>query len=87
MLHSLTLVPHPDLSRTWSLRFIGDGFLRHMIRNIAGTLIDIGTGRIRPDSIPDILAARDRRCAGPTAPANGLVLEKVWYGPLSGLST
>jgi tRNA pseudouridine38-40 synthase len=58
----------------------GDGFVRHMVRAIAGTLIEIGGGRRRPDEIPGILAARDRRAAGRTAPAAGLTLIEVQYG-------
>jgi tRNA pseudouridine38-40 synthase len=57
----------------------GDGFLRHMVRNIAGTLVDIGLGRRRPSDIDAILAARHRPAAGPTAPASGLFLRQVLY--------
>jgi tRNA pseudouridine38-40 synthase len=57
----------------------GDGFLRHMVRNLAGTLIEVGRGRRSPDSMAAILAARDRRRAGPTAPARGLTLIRVCY--------
>jgi tRNA pseudouridine38-40 synthase len=60
-------------------RVRGNGFLRHMVRTIAGTLIDIGQGRRPPGAISDILASRDRRAAGPNAPARGLVLERVFY--------
>lgn len=58
----------------------GEGFLRHMVRILAGTLIDVGVGRTRADGIPAILAARDRSRAGSTAPAHGLTLVKVDYG-------
>ncbi|HET6372892.1 MAG TPA: tRNA pseudouridine(38-40) synthase TruA [Candidatus Polarisedimenticolia bacterium] len=58
-------------------------FLQHMVRNIAGTLIEVGRGRIKPDEIPGILDARDRRAAGPTAPAHGLFLERVLYADLA----
>ena len=54
-----------------------DGFLYNMARNIAGTLIQIGLGK--PFNIKEILKARDRRLAGPTAPARGLCLVKVKY--------
>lgn len=57
----------------------GDGFLRHMVRNIVGTLVDVGLGRRGPDSMVALLAARDRRCAGRTAPAAGLTLIRVSY--------
>jgi tRNA pseudouridine38-40 synthase len=57
----------------------GDGFLRHMVRAIAGTLAEVGTG-LRPVSgMSDILQARDRRAAGATAPACGLTLVAVRY--------
>lgn len=59
----------------------GDGFLRHMVRNAVGTLLEVGSGRRSPDALPGLLASRDRRCAGPTAPARGLTLEWVRYGP------
>ncbi|MGH9397550.1 MAG: tRNA pseudouridine(38-40) synthase TruA [Terriglobia bacterium] len=57
----------------------GNGFLYHMVRNIAGTLMEVGRGAIRPEEIPLILAALDRSKAGPTAPAQGLCLVRVEY--------
>ena len=57
----------------------GSGFLHHMVRNIVGTLIEVGRGALKPSDIPPILAARDRARAGPTAPAQGLCLWKVEY--------
>ena len=57
----------------------GPGFLRYMVRNIAGTLIDVGRGKITPREIPAIFAARDRRRAGRTAPPQGLTLLQVDY--------
>jgi tRNA pseudouridine38-40 synthase len=54
-------------------------FLRNMVRIIVGTLVQVGRGRLTPDSIEDILNRRDRRCAGPTAPAHGLFLKKIKY--------
>ena len=56
--------------------FIGNGFLRYQVRNMVGTLIQIGFGQRSPDSIPALLAARERKQAGPTAPSHGLWL--VW---------
>ena len=50
-----------------------------MIRIIVGTLLDINEGRLDPDSIPDILAAKDRLAAGRTAMAHGLYLNRVFY--------
>ena len=57
----------------------GDGFLRHMVRNIVGTLVDIGRGRWPVSFMTDVLATCDRRQAGPTAPAHGLCLVRVEY--------
>jgi tRNA pseudouridine38-40 synthase len=57
----------------------GDGFLRHMVRSIVGTLIEVGRGRQRPEWIRDVIASRDRAEAGRTAPAHGLFLVRVDY--------
>ncbi len=57
----------------------GNGFLHHMVRNMVGTLIEVGRGKLAPRDVPRILAARDRTQAGPTAPAQGLCLVKVEY--------
>jgi len=57
----------------------GDGFLRHMVRNIVGTLAHVGQGKRTVDDFQTVVAARDRKIAGPTAPACGLFLEKVHY--------
>ena len=61
------------------IRVTGDGFLRHMVRSIAGTLVDVGLGRWPPRQVADILASRDRRRAGRAAPAAGLFLVRVDY--------
>jgi tRNA pseudouridine38-40 synthase len=58
----------------------GKGFLRYMVRNIVGTLIEVGRGKLAASDIPSILAAQDRAQAGPTAPAQGLCLTNVEYG-------
>ena len=60
-------------------RVTGTGFLHHMVRNLVGTFAEVGTGRIPPNSIPQILAACNRNAAGPTAPARGLFLVEVLY--------
>jgi len=57
----------------------GRSFLRYMVRNIVGTLIDVGRKKIEPKDIPGIFAAKDRRKAGRTAPPQGLSLVKVKY--------
>ncbi|MDN5346980.1 MAG: tRNA pseudouridine38-40 synthase [Clostridia bacterium] len=56
-----------------------DGFLYHMARIIAGTLVEVGQGRLKAEAIPEILASRDRGRAGPTAPPHGLCLMEVEY--------
>jgi tRNA pseudouridine38-40 synthase len=58
----------------------GNGFLRHMVRTIVGTLVEIGRGRRPVEWMSEVLAARDRTLAGPTAPPHGLVLVAVEYG-------
>lgn len=60
-------------------RVSANGFLQHMIRTMVGTLMQVGRGKLDPDSIPKILASRDRTRAGPTAGPRGLTLEKVHY--------
>ncbi len=61
------------------IRVTGNGFLYHMVRIIAGTLMEVGKGKIRPGQMKDILAAEDRRAAGPTACALGLTLMEIRY--------
>jgi tRNA pseudouridine38-40 synthase len=57
----------------------GNGFLHHMVRNMVGTLIEVGRGKLEPDDITRIVKGRDRSMAGPTAPAQGLCLVRVEY--------
>jgi tRNA pseudouridine38-40 synthase len=61
-------------------RVRGSGFLHHMVRNLVGTMLDMGRGYRSANEIPAILAARSRSAAGPTAPARGLFLQSVEYG-------
>lgn len=61
------------------LRICGGGFLYNMVRIIAGTLMEVGQGKRRPEDMEAILAAHDRRAAGPTAPAQGLTLVKYEF--------
>ncbi|MFA5159614.1 MAG: tRNA pseudouridine(38-40) synthase TruA [Candidatus Omnitrophota bacterium] len=56
-----------------------DGFLYHMIRNMAGTLLEVGRGKRKAEAIAAILKAKDRRLAGMTAPSEGLTLIRVTY--------
>jgi tRNA pseudouridine38-40 synthase len=60
-------------------RVRGNGFLHHMVRNLVGTMLDVGRGRTASSEIPAVLAARARAAAGPTAPAKGLFLKSVEY--------
>ncbi|MHC4540736.1 MAG: tRNA pseudouridine(38-40) synthase TruA, partial [Planctomycetota bacterium] len=57
----------------------GDAFLYNMVRNIVGTLIEVGTGRWTPEKMSEILEARDRTAAGPLAPPQGLCLMWIKY--------
>lgn len=61
------------------LRFYGDGFLRGMVRSLAGTLVQIGLRQRDPRDLSHLLTGQPRSAAGPTAPANGLSLERVFY--------
>jgi tRNA pseudouridine38-40 synthase len=60
-------------------RVCGSGFLRHMVRNIVGTLLEVGKGNVAPEDVPGLLESGDRRRMGPTAPARGLTLMQVGY--------
>jgi len=62
-----------------TLRFVGNGFLYNMVRILTGTLLEVGSGKQRPEEMADILVKKDRRFAGKTAPAQGLYLWKVFY--------
>lgn len=61
------------------LTFVGNGFLQNMVRIMTGTLMEVGMGKREPQSMKDILAAKDRQAAGFTAPAEGLCLAGVLY--------
>ena len=56
-----------------------DGFLYHMVRNLVGTLVAAGKGKMKAGDIPAILKSRDRKLSGPTLPACGLTLKRVIY--------
>ncbi|MGZ6028048.1 MAG: tRNA pseudouridine(38-40) synthase TruA [Myxococcaceae bacterium] len=83
--------PHPRRTlRTLSLHEEGEvlrievegtAFLKHMVRNIVGSLVEVGRGKRPPRWVGEVLAATDRTLAGPTAPAHGLTLVEVTYGP------
>lgn len=68
------------------LRFLGSGFLKHMIRGIVGTLVPMGEGKLPASRIQQILDEKDRKLLGPAAPGHGLWMERVWYpDPWSGI--
>lgn len=80
----VAISPLPDGARAADGRLLrfeisGTGFLRHMVRIIVGTLVDIGRGQLEVDEMAAILQSRDRRRAGQTAPPHGLMLWKVTY--------
>ena len=67
-----------------SYEIAGNGFLYNMVRILAGTLLEVGLGRRPPDAVSEALAGRERTLAGPTAPAYGLTLVRVFYGAEEG---
>jgi len=69
-----------DAGELWIYRVRGNGFLHHMVRNLVGAMIDVGRGFTTVERLKEILEARSRREAGPTAPASGLFLTSVEYG-------
>jgi tRNA pseudouridine38-40 synthase len=73
----------PDPGEVIHIYLTGNGFLYNMVRIIVGTLIEIGEGKRKSSEMTEILAARDRSCAGPTAMAHGLMLWKVEYDEVS----
>jgi tRNA pseudouridine38-40 synthase len=60
------------------IRVTGNAFMKYMVRILVGTLVEVGRGRIEPAEMHTILAGRDRRFAGPTAPPRGLELERIY---------
>ncbi|MBF0492728.1 MAG: tRNA pseudouridine(38-40) synthase TruA [Deltaproteobacteria bacterium] len=63
----------------YAIEWIADGFLKQMVRNMVGTLVDVGRGKISLDQLEEVLRSCDRKKAGPAAPAQGLYLVKVDY--------
>jgi len=63
------------------VRLVGTGFLKQMVRGIAGTLLQIGEGQRKASGMREVLESGRRELVGPTAPAKGLTLERVWYIP------
>ncbi len=80
--HSIRTIKRLDIIKKDSVIEIlveGDGFLYNMVRNIVGTLIEVGRGYLRPEDVKAILYKKDRFFAGPTAPSKGLTLVKIYY--------
>lgn len=75
----LTTVACEQKGNIYEFKFIGNGFLYHMVRIIVGVLLNIGKGRLDPEQIPDLLAGKDRQLAGDTIPPEGLYLWRVTY--------
>ena len=69
-----------DSMFTWVIE--GDGFLYKMCRGIVGTLVEVGTGKLQPTEVREILKSCDRTKAGQTAPPHGLILWKGMYGKM-----
>lgn len=63
----------------YQFEITGDGFLRHMVRNIVGTIFEVGKNRRTVEEFKEVLKAKDRSAAGATAPAHGLFLQKIYY--------
>ncbi|MCL7487676.1 MAG: tRNA pseudouridine(38-40) synthase TruA [Desulfobulbaceae bacterium] len=80
-LFQATLSRSPAKTDTWVFSFTGDGFLRHMVRNLVGTLMEVGSGRMSSAEFKTVLHSCNRDNAGPTAPSCGLVLNMVHYKP------
>ena len=82
---SLPVFPGEDLNeRGYSMvrvRLVGTGFLKQMVRGIAGTLLQMGENQRKASEMKEILESQSRSAVGPTAPAKGLTLERVWYIP------
>lgn len=78
-IRTITDIKITTTDTTLTIAFTGDGFLYNMVRILAGTLIEVGQGKLNPDQIPAILAAKNRQTAGFTAPAQGLFLKEIFY--------
>ena len=72
-------LPAPNQLQTIVLTVQGNGFLYNMVRMLTGALVDVGMGKMKPERIPEILAARDRIYSVNTAPAKGLTLKEIEF--------
>lgn len=75
----------PESEDVWVYWVAANGFLQHLVRTMVGTLFEVGRGRLDAAAIPAILESKDRRRAGPTAPPEGLTLERVHYPVVAGI--
>ena len=75
----LTAITITRQSKLVKIKITGNGFVYRMVRNITGTLVEVGKGRLKTTEVKKILMARNRKLAGPTAPAYGLYLEKIKF--------
>ena len=73
------LIRDPKDNNKITIIFLGTGFLRYMVRNMIGTLIKVGEGKLKPEDILDIIKAKDRKKAGVTSNPEGLYLKNVFY--------
>ncbi|WP_246052136.1 tRNA pseudouridine(38-40) synthase TruA [Desulfobotulus mexicanus] len=78
-LYSAFFADEPGIPDVFAFEVTGNGFLRYMVRNLAGTLILVGRGKIKSEAIPQILEGKKRELAGVTAPPQGLFLKAVHY--------
>jgi len=77
---NLLFTPFTQYENDWIYIDVeGDSFLYNMVRNIAGTLVEVGIGRWKPEKVTEILEAKNRTAAGPLAPAAGLCLMWIKY--------
>jgi tRNA pseudouridine38-40 synthase len=76
---TIELIEFTRKDESLTIRFVGKGFLYNMVRILVGTLLEVGSGERSPEDIPIILANKDRRLSGKTAPGHGLYLWEVFY--------
>lgn len=81
-IYDLQVIADRNAASEIHIRVTGNGFLYNMVRIIAGTLVEVGKGYITPEEIPAIIESRERRQAGPTAPAHGLKLVEIKYNTI-----
>lgn len=77
ILSAIEIIPLPERRLCFSIK--GNHFLYKMVRNLVGTLVYVGCGKLLPEDLPAILKSKDRKRAGVTAPAHGLILSHVFY--------